>query len=198
MNTKSLIKVSGLFVIFWILLGIIYPILVTIISQIMFPFQANGSLIKYDGKIIASKLICQPVNDPRFFWFRPSATSDYPCNPLSSGGSNIGPTNKALVKNIESRINILKKYNSNGPYPSDMILGSGSGLEPYISLQNALLQAKRVSKFSKIPYNDILKLIYKNLDNRTLSFIGAKRINVIKINLEILKWMKKGHYQKAY
>ncbi|MFP3254706.1 MAG: potassium-transporting ATPase subunit KdpC [Hydrogenobaculum sp.] len=198
MNVKSLKNVFLLFVICFVLLGILYPLAVTALAQILFPYQANGSLYKLNGKIVASKLICQPISDPGLFWPRPSSTASYPCNPLSSGGSNIGPTNKALVQNIKSRIEVLNSYGLKAPFPSDMLMGSGSGLEPYISLDNAIMQAKRVSKYANIPYEKLLKLIYKNLDNRTFGIFGEKRVNVVKLNMELLRWKKKDQFQKVY
>ena len=198
MNVKSLKNVFLLFVICFVLLGILYPLAVTALAQILFPYQANGSLYKLNGKIVASKLICQPISDPGLFWPRPSSTDSYPCNPLSSGGSNIGPTNKALVQNIKSRIEVLNSYGLKAPFPSDMLMGSGSGLEPYISLDNAIMQAKRVSKYANIPYEKLLKLIYKNLDNRTFGIFGEKRVNVVKLNMELLRWKKKDQFQKVY
>ncbi len=187
-----------MFIFFFVLLGIVYPVLITALAQVIFKEKANGSLITYDGKIVGSKLICQPINDPRFFWFRPSSTSDFPCNPLSSGGSNLGPTNKQLIKNVKSRIELLKSYDIDGPYPGDMILGSGSGLEPYISIKNAMLQAKRVSKYSGIPYQNIVSLINKYKEPKTFGIFGADKVNVMKLNMELLKWMKKDQHQKAY
>ncbi len=198
MSAKSLKNVVVLFVIFFILLGFLYPLAVTGLANILFPFQASGSLYKMDGKIVASKLICQPVSDPALFWPRPSSTSSYPCNPLSSGGSNIGPTNKELVKNIDSRIKVLSSYGLKAPFPSDMVMGSGSGLEPYISIENALMQAKRVSQYSNIPYEKLVKLIYKNVEGRTFGIFGEKRVNVVKLNMELLKWKKKDRFQKVY
>jgi K+-transporting ATPase ATPase C chain len=198
MIAKNLKNVFLLFAIFFILLGILYPVAVTGVVKAIFPYQASGSLYKLNGKVVGSKLICQPVSDPALFWPRPSSTTSYPCNPLSSGGSNIGPTNKQLVKNIESRIKVLNSFGFNAPFPSDMVMGSGSGLEPYISLNNALMQAKRVSKYSNIPYEKLLKLIYKNLDNRTFGIFGEKRVNVVKLNMELLKWKKKDQFQKVY
>lgn len=198
MSIKSLKNVVLLFVIFFILLGFLYPLAVTGVAKALFPFQASGSLYELNGKIVASKLICQPVSDPALFWPRPSSTSSYPCNPLSSGGSNIGPTNKLLVQNIESRIKILESYGMTPPFPSDMVMGSGSGLEPYISLANALMQAKRVSQYSNIPYKDVVNMIYKHIDWRTFGIFGKRRVNVVKLNMELLKWKKKGQFQKAY
>jgi len=189
MNVKSLKNVFLLFVICFVLLGILYPLAVTGLAQILFPYQANGSLYK---------LICQPISDPGLFWPRPSSTASYPCNPLSFGGSNMGPTNKTLVENIKSRIEVLNSYGLKAPFLSDMVMGSGSGLEPYISLENAIMQAKRVSEHANIPYGKLLKLIYKNLDNRTFGIFGEKRVNVIKLNMELLRWKKKDQFQRVY
>jgi K+-transporting ATPase ATPase C chain len=196
MNAKHVRNVIALFAMFWVLLGIVYPSSVTVLANLLFPFQAKGSLYELDGRVVASELICQPVIDPALFWFRPSATSNFPCNPLASGGSNIGPTNKKLVEDIRSRIELLKSYGISGPYPSDMVMDSGSGLEPYISLQNALLQAQRVSKYSGIPYEEIVELINRLKEGGL--FAEEERINVIKLNMELLRWMRKDHFQKVY
>jgi len=198
MNVKSLKNVFLLFLVFYVLLGFIYPLAVTGIAQLLFPFKANGSLYKLNEKIVASELICQPVSDPGLFWPRPSSTDSYPCNPLSSGGSNIGPTNKVLVENIKSIEKVLKHYGLEAPFPSDMVMDSGSGLEPYISLDNALMQAKRIAKYTNIPYEELVELINKNTEDRTFGIFGEKRVNVIKLNMELLKWKKKDQFQKAY
>lgn len=198
MIAKNLKNIFLLFAIFFVLLGILYPVAVTGVAKAIFPYQASGSLYELNGKIIGSKLICQPISDPALFWPRPSSTASYPCNPLSSGGSNIGPTNKQLVQNMEARIKVLNSYGFEAPFPSDMVMGSGSGLEPYISLDNAIMQAKRVSKYSNIPYEKLLKMIYGNLDSRTFGIFGEKRVNVVKLNMELLRWKKKDQFQKVY
>ena len=118
------------------LTGVIYPGIVTLIGQLAFPRQAMGSLVRQaDGAPAGSLLIGQPFSDPKYFWSRPSATADFPYNPLASGGSNLGPTNPELLKQVADRVGVLKNSGLPGPAPADLVMASGSGLDPHIRLE---------------------------------------------------------------
>ena len=129
--------------IFTLITGIVYPLLITSIAQVIFPHQANGSLILQDGRVAGSELIGQPFDDPHYFWGRLSATSPYPYNAASSAGSNLGPTNPALTDMVNARIAALKAADptNNASIPVDLVTSSGSGLDPDISLAAAMYQA---------------------------------------------------------
>src|SRR4030066_617631 len=134
--------------IFTLLTGVLYPLMITGIAQVIFPHQANGSLIVQDGQVVGSELIGQSFDDPRYFWGRPSATSPFPYNAAASSGSNLGPTNPALTEEVKARIAALKAVDptNKSPIPVDLITASGSGLHPNISSAAALYQVPRVAK----------------------------------------------------
>ncbi|MCZ7400584.1 MAG: potassium-transporting ATPase subunit KdpC [Candidatus Methanoperedens sp.] len=175
-----------LFAILMVVVGIIYPVAVTVIAQLIFPKEAGGSLI-YDsgGNLTGSALIGQPFSDPKYFWSRPSATSGYPYNPLASGGSNLGPTNKDLIDQISNRTELLKSSGIQAPVPSDLVEASASGLDPHISMQSALVQIPRVAKARNLSEETLNKLVVEHVENRQLGFLGEQRINVLELNLAL-------------
>lgn len=175
-----------LFVVLLILVGVIYPLAMTILAQLFFPEEAAGSLI-YDsgGNLTGSTLIGQPFSDPQYFWPRPSATSDYPYNPLDSGGSNLGPTNKNLTEQISARADLLRSSGIQDPIPSDMVMSSASGLDPHISVQSALIQVPRVAIARNLSEQTVRGLVLENIEGRQLGFLGEQRINVLKLNLAL-------------
>ncbi len=134
--------------IFTLLTGVIYPLVVTGIAQLVFPHQANGSLIVNNGQAVGSELIGQPFDDPKYFWGRLSATSPFPYNAAASSGSNLGPTNPALLDAVKARIAALKAADPTNtqPIPVDLVTASGSGLDPDISVAAALYQVPRVAR----------------------------------------------------
>src|SRR4030043_982793 len=134
--------------IFTLLTGVLYPMIITGIAQVIFPRQANGSLIVQKGQLVGSELIGQSFDDPRYFWGRPSATSPFPYNAAASTGSNLGPTNPALEEEVKARIAALKAADptNNAPIPVDLVTASGSGLDPNISVAAAQYQIGRISK----------------------------------------------------
>jgi K+-transporting ATPase ATPase C chain len=137
-----------LLVAFTVVTGVIYPVVVTVIAQLVFPHQANGSLIVTDGKVIGSELIGQPFDDPKYFWGRLSATSPFPFNAAASSGSNLSPTNPALVKSVQERVDALRAADpgNTAPVPVELVTASGSGLDPHISPAAALYQVMRSTR----------------------------------------------------
>jgi K+-transporting ATPase ATPase C chain len=174
-------------ILFTILTGLFYPLAVTGIAQIVFPHNANGSLIEKDGKAIGSELIGQPFSDPKYFWSRLSATGPFPYNAGASSGSNYGPLNPAYLEAIQKRVLDLKAADSVNTrlVPVDLVTTSGSGLDPHISVAAALYQVDRVSKNRKIHIEQIRTLIDRYTEGRTLGFIGEPRVNVLKLNLAL-------------
>lgn len=186
MNIKSeIITAIKVFVGFSILLGLVYPLLITGIAQLTMPYQANGSLIEKNGKIVGSKLIGQNFYKQEYFNSRPSAV-DY--NAAGSGASNLGPTSKKLIAQTEAKIKEVKKDNKlkeNDKVSADAVLTSASGLDPHISLENALLQVPRIAKKRKISEAKIQELIKKNTDSDFIGIWGQEGVNVLKLNSEL-------------
>ncbi len=175
-----------LFGLLTVLTGLIYPAVITGIAQVFFPNQANGSLITQNGKVVGSALIGQEFTDPKYFWGRLSAT-DQPYDAAASSGSNLGPTNPALQKEVSDRIAVLKAADpgNNQPIPVDLVTSSGSGLDPDISVAAAQYQASRVARLRGLPLSQVLALIGQNTSGRTFGFLGEPRVNVLKLNLAL-------------
>jgi K+-transporting ATPase ATPase C chain len=173
--------------IFTILTGVLYPLVITGIAQVIFPHQANGSLIIQNGQVVGSNLIGQSFDDPRYFWGRLSATAPYPYNASSSTGSNLGPTNPALTDEVKARIAALKAADptNNSPIPVDLVTSSGSGLDPNISVAAALYQVPRVAKARRLSEETILTLINRYTVKRQFGVLGEPRINVLELNLAL-------------
>jgi potassium-transporting ATPase KdpC subunit len=167
--------------------GVIYPVIVTVIAQGVFPHQANGSLIVKDGKVVGSTLIGQPFDDPKYFWGRPSATSPFPYNAASSSGSNLSPTNLALVKSVQERVDALRAADPGNtlPVPVDLVTASGSGLDPHISPAAALYQVNRVAKARNLEPAVVRDLVERHIEGRQLGFLGEPRVNVLALNLAL-------------
>jgi K+-transporting ATPase ATPase C chain len=182
-NIKTALK---LFAILLVLVGVIYPVAVTVLAQFVFPDEAEGSLL-YDssGKVIGSALIGQPFSDPKYFWPRPSVTSEYPYNALASGGSNLGPTNKHLMEQIAMRADLLKSSGIQDPVPSDLVMASASGLDPHISMQSALIQIPRVARARNLDEETLRKLVLDHVEERQFGFLGEQRVNVLQLNLAL-------------
>jgi K+-transporting ATPase ATPase C chain len=170
-----------------ILTGVIYPLVITGLARIIFPHQANGGMIVANGKTVGSELIGQPFDDPKYFWGRLSATSPYPYNAAASSGSNLGPTNPALIQEVQARVEALKKADpgNNLPIPVDLVTSSGSGLDPDISVAAALYQLPRVARVRNLSETRVRQLIDQNTSGRWLGFIGEARVNVLKLNLAL-------------
>ncbi len=168
--------------------GAVYPALVTFIAQILFPEQANGSLIKNSqGDTVGSILIGQSFSEPKYFWSRPSATAPYPYNAAASSGSNLGPTNPALADAVAARIQALKQADpdNRAPVPVDLVTASASGLDPHISSAAAEYQVKRVARFRKIEEAKVRELIEANTEGRQWGVLGEPRVNVLQLNLAL-------------
>ncbi|MDE1958651.1 MAG: potassium-transporting ATPase subunit KdpC [Xanthomonadaceae bacterium] len=169
------------------LTGILYPLTVTGLAQVLFPRQANGSLIVHDGKVLGSRLIGQPFRDPRYFWSRPSATAGGAYNGLASGGSNLGPTNPALRADVARRVAALRAADpgNTAPVPVDLVTASASGLDPDISPAAAAYQAARVAHARGLPSARVQALIDASTRGRQLGALGEPRVNVLELNLRL-------------
>lgn len=167
-----------------IIFGVIYPLAMTGIAQLLFPRQANGSLVKDHGKVVGSELIGQQFTEPSYFHPRPSAAGKG-YDAASSGGSNLGPTSRALSDTVRERSETAVQQNSSlgkGRIPADMVTASGSGLDPDISVANAYAQVPRVAKARGMSGANVRELVGANITRRTLGFLGEPRVNVLRIN----------------
>jgi K+-transporting ATPase ATPase C chain len=195
-STRQLIRPAIMaLVLFTLLTGVLYPLLVTAIAQVAFPSQANGSLIaSSDGKIVGSRLIGQQFDQPQYFWGRLSATGPVAYNASASSGSNLGPLNPALIGpdgSVQARIDALAAADAElgiehvEPIPVDLVTASGSGLDPHISPAAAQYQAARVAAARKMALEDVEALIAQFTEGRTLGFLGEPRVNVLLLNLAL-------------
>lgn len=175
-------------VVFTLFCGLIYPGVVTLLGQVLFPHQANGSLIEVNGKKVGSELIGQPFDDPKYFWGRPSATSPFAYNAGNSSGSNLGPTNPAFISSIKANVDAQRKANpdmADKPVPMDLVTASASGLDPHISPAGAEYQVARVAKVRGLDVAKVRELVAQNTQGRFLGFIGDPGVNVLKLNLAL-------------
>lgn len=175
-----------LLVLFTLLLGIAYPLLVTAIAQITFYHKANGSLIEQDGQTIGSELLGQSFSESRYFWGRLSANG---YNAASSGGSNLSPANPALAKAVSERVAALQKADpkNKSKIPVDLVTASASGLDPHISTASALYQVPRVARARKLTESELIDLVFKHAHAPVLGFLGEPRVNVLEVNLALDK-----------
>lgn len=186
MNKVSIVRPTiATFVALSLAVGIAYPLVTTGVSQLVFPYQSNGSMLVRDGKPVGSELIGQNFADPKHFWGRPSATSPQPYNGLGSGGSNQGPLNPALVDAVKGRIEALRAADpgNTAPVPVDLVTASGSGLDPHISVAAARYQVARVAKARGLPRDAVDRLVDQAVERPWLPVIGEPVVNVLRLNL---------------
>jgi potassium-transporting ATPase KdpC subunit len=176
-----------LLALFTVLTGALYPAVVTAAAQLMFPSEANGSLIEDSGGVHGSRLIGQPFTRPGYFWSRPSATSPVPYNGAASSGSNLGPLNPALADAVKQRIEALRAADpgNTAPVPVDLVTASGSGLDPHISPAAALYQVGRVARARERDPAQVKRLVDAYTEGRTLGLLGEPRVNVLELNLAL-------------
>jgi K+-transporting ATPase ATPase C chain len=183
-------------VVLTLITGLAYPLAMIAIAGVLFPKQAQGSLIEKDGKVIGSVLIGQEFKDDKYFHDRPSATTapdpadstktvPAPYNAANSSGSNLGPTSKALNDRVKEDVDKLKAENSSEPVPIDLVTTSGSGLDPDISPEGALFQVSRVAKARNMPEGRVRQLVAENTKGRLAGFLGEPRVNVLELNLAL-------------
>jgi K+-transporting ATPase ATPase C chain len=174
-------------IVFTVLTGICYPLAVTGIAQLVFPHQANGSLVMANGKDVGSSLIGQNFSKPEYFHPRPSAAGDKGYDPTSSSPSNLGPTNPALGDRLKKDVAAFHKDNPDytGPIPADAVTASGSGLDPHISPANAMVQSARVAKARNIAPDRLADLVAAHTQGRQFGFFGEPRVNVLELNLAL-------------
>lgn len=176
-----------LFLALTLLTGVIYPLVVTGVAQLIFPAQANGSQIAVKGAVVGSSLIGQQFDDPKYFWGRLSATGDHAYNASSSGGSNLSVLNPDLQKQVSDRLAALKAADPSNtlPVPVDLVTASGSGLDPDISIAAARYQAGRVARLRGLPIDRVNALIDQHTQYSLLGFLGESRVNVLELNLAL-------------
>ena len=176
--------------------GLVYPLAMTGIADVIFPKQAQGSLIERNGTVVGSSLIGQPFTSNKYFHGRPSATTapdpsdstktvPAPYNAANSGGSNLGPSNKALIDRVQGDIDALEKENPNMPVPADLVTTSASGLDPHISPDAALFQVPRIAKARNLPEDRVRQLVVDKTEGRLFGLLGEPRVNVLLLNLAL-------------
>lgn len=173
--------------VFTLLTGVLYPVAVTVIAQVAFPSQANGSLLSQNGTVVGSALIGQAFDAPNYFWSRPSATGPVAYNAGASSGSNLGPTNPALLAAVQARVDALHAADptNTAPIPVDLVTTSASGLDPHISVAAAYYQIARVARTRNIDTARVQQLVDEFTEGRTLGILGEPRVNVLQLNLAL-------------
>jgi len=176
--------------------GLVYPLAMTGIADVIFPYRAQGSLVERDGKVVGSELVGQEFTSDKYFHGRPSATvtpdpkdstktMPAPYNAANSGGSNLGPTNRALVERVQGDVDKLKQENPSAPVPIDLVTTSGGGLDPHISPAAALFQVPRVAKARNLPEDRLRELVDEHTEGRIFGLLGEPRVNVLALNLAL-------------
>ena len=181
---KNIITAILMTIVTTILLGIGYPLLVTLLARMM-PDKADGQLITRKGTVIGSRIIAQPFTSPGYFHPRPSGAGNNGYDPTNSGGSNLGPTNQKLVDRVKAEVAVLRAENPGKPVPVDLVTMSGSGLDPHITPAGADFQIPRVAKARGISETDLRKLVSEHSEGRQMGFFGESRVNVLELNLAL-------------
>jgi len=181
-----------IFVVFAILCGLVYPLFITLVSQLLFPQKSNGSIITSGNKTVGSELIGQRFDSPRYFYGRPSST-DPAYNASGSAGSNRGPTNAHFLEDVKKRVE--KVRNANGlpfdtPIPADLVLASASGLDPHISVEAAMLQVRRISLERGMSVSELEGIVRRHIEHPLMGIWGQSRVNVLKLNLALDTWKR--------
>ncbi|WP_298272190.1 potassium-transporting ATPase subunit KdpC [Geobacter sp.] len=183
---KDLKPAILLFIAFTIICGGIYPLVVAGIASVAFPKQAGGSFITdRSGRELGSRLIGQPFSAPKYFWPRPSATTDFAYNPAASGGSNLGPTNPDYLKTVAGRVKALRDAGITGSVPADLVQASASGLDPQISRKAAMIQIPRIARARGMSEEELTGVVAAHTEERQLGFLGERRVNVLALNLAL-------------
>jgi K+-transporting ATPase ATPase C chain len=184
---RQLLPALGMVLVFTVLTGLAYPLVVTGVAQLFFGGGADGSLVERDGEVVGSRWIGQPFTEPQYFHPRPSAVG-YASGPGYSAGSNLGPTSETLLSDVEERVSAYREENGlaqDEPVPVDAVTGSSSGLDPHISVANARIQAARVAEARGIDLEAVLEMVDEHTDGRALGFLGEPGVNVLELNLAL-------------
>jgi K+-transporting ATPase ATPase C chain len=190
----NMLAALRMLVVLSVLTGVAYPLLVTGVAQLAFPWRANGSLLIENQKVVGSELIGQPFSDPKYFWSRPSATAPQPYNAGASSGSNLGARNPALAEAVAARVKALRDADpeATGPAPADLVTASASGLDPHISAAAAEYQIRRVAIARGLAPDDLRALVARHTAPPTFGVLGEKRVNVLQLNLDLDRAARKG------
>ncbi len=183
--TRQLRPALGLIAVMTVITGLLYPGVVTAAAQVVFPSQANGSMVVADGREVGSVLIGQSFTDPKYLWPRPSAAGADGYDAMSSAGSNLGPTNQKLIDAVAERVAALRAANGDGPIPVDLVTTSASGLDPHISPAAADYQVARIATARGMSPDAVREVIARHTSGQVLGFLGEANVNVLEVNLDL-------------